>query len=87
MQHRALAVAHLHRNGILHRDLSSNNILLNAVCIASLVVQLVSVRLRELARDHDEQLKLNPTHQLVALRMHLLTRARHSAPRGFALQC
>ena len=26
----ALAVAHLHKNGILHRDLSSNNILLNA---------------------------------------------------------
>ena len=29
-----LAVAHLHRYGILHRDLSSNNILLNAGCQA-----------------------------------------------------
>ena len=27
----ALAVAHLHKNGILHRDLSSNNILLNDI--------------------------------------------------------
>ena len=54
-------------------------------CIPSRMLSssVVSPRqtLRELARDHELQLKLNPAHQLVVRRMHLLTRARHNAPR------
>ena len=54
-------------------------------CIASRMLSssVVSPRqtLRELARDHKSELKLNPAHQLVVPRMHLLTRAHHNAPR------
>ena len=54
------------------------------------IYSVVSPRqtLRELARDHESQLKLNLAHPLVVRRMRLLTGVRHvTMRRWFALQC